>query len=91
VIVEAHTAGVTALVERGFPDADLSLLLPHLSIGYPRRGATADRLREPLRRFRDVELGSGVVDEVLLCEVPIAKSTILRPWTVRGSVKLRQA
>jgi len=88
VILEAHTAGIAALVERGFPDADLSLLLPHLSIGYTRRGAAADRLREPLRRYRDVELGSGIADEVLLCEVPIAKSTILRPWKVIGSVKL---
>jgi len=89
VIVEAHTHGVEALVERVFPHADLSLLLPHLRIGYVRRSEGADRLRTALPPSREVELGTGIVDEVLLCDVPVAKSRFLQPWGVVGSVKLQ--
>jgi len=87
-IVEAHTSGVPALVERACRHADLSLLLPHLSIGYTRRSEAADPLRTALRPFREVDLGTGIVDEVLLCDVPVAKSTFLRPWRLVGSVSL---
>jgi hypothetical protein len=59
-----------------------------MSIGYTRRRGSADRLRAALRPFRDAELGTGIADEVLLCDVPVAKSTFLRPWRVVGSVKL---
>lgn len=88
-IIEAHTQGVAALVERGFPEANLSLLLPHMSIGYMRRSEAADPLRGALGPFHDVELGTGVADELLLCDVPVARSTFLQPWRVVGSVKLR--
>jgi 2'-5' RNA ligase len=88
-IVEAHTQGVPALVERGFPAADLVLLLPHMSIGYMRRAEAADRLRAALRPFREVELGTGVAAEVLLCDIPVAKSTFLQRWRIVGSVKLQ--
>jgi hypothetical protein len=38
-----------------------------------------------------VSLGTGIVDELFLCEVPVAKSTLLQPWRVLGSVKLRRS
>lgn len=88
VIVEAHTQGVTALVGRALPEADRSRLLPHVSIGYMRRSGRADPLRTALRPLRPLELGTGIADEVLLCDVPVAKSTFLRPWRVVGSVTL---
>jgi hypothetical protein len=59
-----------------------------LSIGYARRSEAADPLRTALRPFREVDLGTGIVDEVLLCDVPVAKSTFLRPWRLIGSVTL---
>lgn len=90
-IVEAHGEGVRVLVERGLPQGDLSLLLPHLSIGYVTRSEPADELRAALTPFRDVSLGTGIVEELFLCEVPIAKSTFLQPWRVLGSVKLRRS
>jgi hypothetical protein len=89
VIVEAHTQGVAALVERALPEVDRSVLLPHVSIGYTRRREAADPLRPALRRFRDVHLGTGLADTLLLCEVPVGKSTLLQPWRVLGSVELR--
>jgi 2'-5' RNA ligase len=88
-IIEVHGEGVAMLVERAFPQTDLSLLLPHMSVGYFRRSETPEQLRRALAPFRDVDLGTGIVDEVFLCEVPIAESTFLRPWRVLGSVKLR--
>lgn len=87
-IVETHGEGVQQLVERAFPQTDLSVLLPHLSVGYVRRSEPAEELRTALTAFRDVSVGAGIVDEVFLCRVPFAKSTFLRPWRVLGSVKL---
>lgn len=86
-IVEAHGEGIQLLVEGAFPQRDLSVLLPHLSIGYVKRSAPAEELRTALTAFRDVSLGTGIVDEVFLCQVPIAKSTFLAPWRILGSVK----
>ncbi len=88
-IVEAHTDGVASLVRRAVPQHELATLLPHMSIGYTRTRELADRLRTALRPVRDVELGTALADEVLLCEVPAAKSTFLEPWRVLASVKLQ--
>jgi hypothetical protein len=90
-IIEAHGEGVQLLVERAFRQSDLSFLLPHLSIGYFKRREPAEDLRTALTPFRDVNLGTAIVDEVFLCEVPAAKSTFLRPWRVLSSVKLRRS
>jgi 2'-5' RNA ligase len=87
-IIEVHGEGVRALAERAFPKQDLSLLLPHLSIGYVKQSKTAEQLRSALSPFRDVDVGRGVVDEIFLCEVPFAESTFLQPWRVLDSVTL---
>jgi hypothetical protein len=78
-IVEAHA-------ESGpFPPAPF---LSHLSVGYFRRAEQPDRLRDALLPLRDFELGTGVVDEVHLCDVPIAKSRFFEPWRVVRSIRL---
>ena len=79
-IVEAH-AGPGA----PFPPAPF---LPHLSIGYFRRTERPERLRNALVPHRDVDLGSGLVDEVLVCDVPIGKSRFFEPWQVVDRVRL---
>jgi len=88
-IVEAHTDGVAALVRHAIPEHDGATLLPHMSVGYIRTSQPPDRLRTALRPVRDIELGTGLADEILLCEVPAAKSTFLEPWRVLASVKLQ--
>jgi hypothetical protein len=55
-IIGAHGQGVRALVERAFPQQDLSLLLPHLSIGYVKQGETAEL--QPWRVLHSVKLRS---------------------------------
>ena len=62
--------------------------LPHLSVGYFRRAAEPDALREALAPRRDVALGSGVVDEVIVCDVPVAKSRFFEPWDVVDVIRL---
>ncbi len=78
VIIEAHAVGPFA------PPP----FLPHLSIGYFRRAERADGLRDALQPFRDVELGTGTVDEVVLCDVSIGKTTFFEPWRVVATVRL---
>jgi hypothetical protein len=78
VILEAHADGPFA------PPP----FLPHLSIGYFRRSESAARLREALLPFRDVELGTGTVDEVVLCDVLVGKTTFFEPWRIVRTVRL---
>jgi len=78
IIVEAHADG--AFLPPPF--------LPHLSIGYFRRPESAEGLREAVLPFRDVELGTGMVEEVVLCDVPIGKTTFFEPWRVVATVRL---
>jgi hypothetical protein len=79
VIAEAHADGGP------FPPAPF---LPHISLGYFRRAESPAALRRTLIPVRQVELGIGVVDEVLLCDIPIAKSRFFEPWRVVRSVRL---
>jgi hypothetical protein len=79
VIVEAHAEGGP------FPPAPF---LPHLSIGYFRRAAEPAALRDVLVPLREVELGAGVVEEVVVCDVPIAKSRFFEPWDVVDVIRL---
>jgi hypothetical protein len=54
-----------------------------------KQSENPERLRAALTAFRDADLGTGIVDQVFLCKVPVAKSTFMRRWDVLGSVKLR--
>jgi hypothetical protein len=90
VIVEAHTDGVAEFAERALPHVDLEYLLPHMSVGYFRRRERPAALRAALKPLHDLNLGVATVDEALLCDIPIAKSTFLEPWRVIASVPLKR-
>jgi hypothetical protein len=62
--------------------------LPHMSVGYFRRAERPDALREAITPHRDDELGSGKVEEVVVCDVPIGKSRFFEPWRVVESIRL---
>jgi hypothetical protein len=80
VIVEAHPdAGAP------FPSAPF---LPHLSIGYFRRAERPDALREVLAGQRDVELGSGLVEEIVVCDIAVGRSRFFEPWRVVERIRL---
>ncbi len=87
-VVEAHTDGVPTLVDRALPHVDVTFLLPHMSVGYFRRVGDPDALRDALEPLRELDLGIGIAREIVLCDVPIAKTTVLQPWTVLGSIQL---
>jgi 2'-5' RNA ligase len=87
VVVEVEGGGPRHLAER---IRDTEYFLPHLSLAYVRRGHSPDELRETLQGLRDMELGQQRVDEAILCRVPIARATILQPWTVLGREQLRR-
>ena len=53
-------------------------------LNYQRR----DALRDALLPHRDVELGSGLVEEVVVCDVPVAKSRFFEPWLVVDRIRL---
>src|SRR5262249_60163531 len=79
-IVEAPAVGGSP-----FPPAPY---LPHLSLGYFRSAERADGLRKALLPHRGVEFGSGIVDEVVVCDVPIGRSRFFDPWLVVDRVRL---
>ena len=79
-IVEAHPGPAAP-----FPP---SPFLPHLSIGYFRRAERPDALRDALLPHRGAELGSGLVEEVVVCDVPVAKSRFFEPWSVVDRIRL---
>jgi hypothetical protein len=79
-IVEVHAEGAP------FPPPPF---LPHLSIGYFRRAEHPDPLRAALVPRRDAELGSGIVQEVLVCDVPVAKTRFFEPWDVVDVIGLK--
>ena len=86
VVVEVAGDGPRRLAERhGVPGR---LFLPHLTVGYVRSANAPDRLREILPPLRNLNLGVQRVEEVVLCRVPAARTTILEPWTVVKSVQL---
>jgi 2'-5' RNA ligase len=89
-VVEAHTDGVPRLLAALNPDADLRILLPHMTVGYLRSPSAAS-MREALVDFRGEEFGSFHADNVRLCLIPIARSTFMRPWKVAATHPLLTA
>jgi len=63
--------------------------LPHLSLGYLREPTRPAELREALRPLRERSLGEQLVDEVTLVRVPFSRTTLLDPWTVLTTYRLR--
>lgn len=69
-------------------DRDLTHLLPHLSLGYFEGRRPPEALREALLPLRERAPVAETISEVHLCVVPIARSEILDPWRVAGTVPL---
>jgi hypothetical protein len=63
--------------------------LPHLTLACVAKHTAVEPVREAVLPLREVSLGSFVVDELVLVQVPAARTTILQPWTVveRGSLR----
>jgi 2'-5' RNA ligase len=87
VVVEVDGDGPRRLAGRV---RSLDLFLPHLTVGYVREPLPAEEVRGALLPVRNLELGTQVVEEVLLCRVPASRATFLRPWTVVQRVRLRR-
>lgn len=89
-VVEAHTEGVPRLLAALNPDADLRVVLPHMTVAYLHSPSVVS-LRDALKEFRGREFGSFHAASVRLCLVPNARSTFLRPWEVAGTQPLLHA
>lgn len=81
VVAEAGAPALEELVGDPF-------FLPHLSLGYFREPHDAEQLRRTIAPLREAQLGSGVVHEVSLVRIPVAKSRLLEPWSVLRTVTL---
>jgi hypothetical protein len=88
VVAEVAGDGPRALFQARYPDEDLSLFLPHCSLGYVREPTPPDDLRQAVLSLREMDLGAREVREVKLCLVPASRTTVLTPWTVAASVPL---
>ena len=89
---EATFRGVNCFHEAVVVEVEAPALpgLPHLTVGYVRASRPADELRKAPLPLRGLELGAQTVEEVLLCRVPAARTTFLRPWRVVEAVPLRR-
>jgi hypothetical protein len=88
VIAEVVGDGPRTVLQHLYPDEDLSLFLPHCSLGYAREPIPPDDLRQALLPARETNLGAHEVRAIKLCLVPASRTTILSPWTVAASVPL---
>jgi hypothetical protein len=86
IVAEAEAPELRALVARAWPERDLSVFLPHLSIAYVREPVDPAEVRPVVER--DTLLGRHLVTEIALCIVPVSKQTMLEPWTVAATVEL---
>lgn len=87
-ILEVRSDRIADLALALEPELDLEYFLPHLSLGYFEGRPSPQPLREALVQLRDRQPVTATISEVHLCVVPIARSEILRPWTVAGVVPL---
>jgi hypothetical protein len=86
IVAEAEAPELRALVARAWPERDLSVFLPHLSIAYVRDPVDPAEVCPVVER--DTLLGRHLVTEIALCIVPVSKRTMLEPWTVAATVVL---
>ena len=89
---EAAFRGVNCFHEAVVVEVEAPALpgLPHLTVGYVREPMPPGELRKALLPLRHFDLGAQTVEEVLLCRVPAARTTFLRPWRVVEAVPLRR-
>ena len=87
-VLEVHSQRFADLARALDSERDLDYLLPHVSLGYFEGRLPPESLREALLPIRERAPVTETISEVHLCVVPIARSEILSPWRVAGTVRL---
>jgi len=64
--------------------------LPHLSLAYVDRPIEAQPVREALAPFRELSLGTFIVDKLVRVRLPLGRTSVLQPWTVVERASLRR-
>jgi 2'-5' RNA ligase len=86
VIAEVEGDGLREAARRlGTPP---ETYVPHVSLAYTWAPGPVEPVRAVVRRWRHHEIGEQLVDEILLCEVPASRTTLLQPWRVVERVRL---
>jgi hypothetical protein len=86
-----HTAVVAEVDSEGLGRLDApDTFLPHLSLAYVRGPLAAEPVREALVPFRELSLGTFIVDELVRVRLPAGRKTVLQPWTVVERASLRR-
>ena len=86
-----HTAVVAEVDSEGVEQLDTpDTFLPHLSLAYVRGPLAAHPVREALVPFRELSLGTFIVEELVRVRLPVGRTTVLQPWTVVERASLRR-
>ena len=86
-----HTAVIAEVDSPGLERLDApDTFLPHLSLAYVGRPIEAQPVREALAPFRELSLGTFIVDELVRVRLPAGRTTVLQPWTVVERASLRR-
>ncbi len=86
-----HTAVVAEVDSPGLDRLDApDTFLPHLSLAYVGTPLAAQPVREALVPFRELSLGTFIVDELVRVRLPAGRTTVLQPWTVVERASLRR-
>jgi 2'-5' RNA ligase len=87
VVLEVSADALPRLASALDPHRDLSLFLPHLSLAYAE-GTPTEPVRAVLEPLRGRPPAAETFSEVVLCVVPISRTTMLNPWRVAGRIAL---
>jgi hypothetical protein len=86
-----HTAVVVEVDSPGLERLDApDTFLPHLSLAYVGTPLAAEPVREAVVPFRELSLGTFIVDELVRVRLPAGRTTVLQPWTVVERASLRR-
>jgi hypothetical protein len=86
-----HTAVVAEVDSPGIEGLDApDTFLPHLSLAYVERPIGSQPVREALVPFRELSLGTFIVDELVRVRLPAGRTSVLQPWTVVERASLRR-
>lgn len=98
VVVEVHGGGPARLLDRllesgywkGLPwrAPNRHIFLPHLTVAIATRRRAADDVRRVVEARRHEHFGTLEVDCLELCRIPVARSRLLQPWQVAGTITL---
>jgi hypothetical protein len=86
-----HTAVVAEVDSPGLERLDTpDTFLPHLSVAYVGTPVAAQPVREAVVPFRELSLGTFIVDDLVRVRLPAGRTTVLQPWTVIERASLRR-